>query len=164
MPHHPADRLGLEELGAVLPRRVQAALPLAHAEQEVELRPPLLVHELGRTNSSRLELRPVGLPVRIVEHDHRLEDGRLAQSRAGFVSRTTVSYGRSALPKASKYGAACSGQQLREAGVTREVEAKCKWIDEIPDHVFELAAIPPGERSTKDDVLLARVASEHGTE
>ena len=70
--------LVLEQLRAVFPGRVEPVPPLAHPEQEIELRPTLLVHELDGRDAVRLELRSLVLPVWIVQRHHHLEDGRLA--------------------------------------------------------------------------------------
>ena len=72
-------RLALEELGAEFPRRVQPVRAQAHAEQKVELREPLLVDELGRRDSARLEGWPRPLEIGIVEHHHHLEHGCLTE-------------------------------------------------------------------------------------
>src|SRR5207248_11656474 len=110
-----------EQLRAVLPRRVEAGGALADPEQHIELRPSLLVGDLHAADPLRFELRSLGLPGRIMEHHHRLEDRRLAEValRIGGPDNALVRYVRMSeclerrLPRA--------GDELHKSGIAGEV-------------------------------------------
>ena len=119
---------------------LRPVVPLAHAEQEVELRPPLLVHELRRrrclcgSNFGRFRSQS-GL----CKHHHHLEDGRLAQVALGVRrphDHLVRDVGVGECPSVVSRARASSS---RKDGSPDRSIAQRERVDEVADHRLELA-------------------------
>ena len=165
MLRHPIDGRRLEQLGAVLPGGVHADLALADPQQQVELRPSLLVRDLGaadalaaRTSVARPATRGCG---------RRSSPGRPAsgsgRARDSWPARPSRrAHRRSA--KASSVVSRARDEQLGEGRVAGQVHTKRERIDEVADHRLELCPVAPRERRPDHDVVLPGVARQQRRE
>src|SRR6185369_15847077 len=118
--------------------------------------------ELGRAvvNGERLPGEPGERQARqriALELEQRLNERRPALSGQLFEGEVLVVIG---VERVIAY----AGEQLGEAGLSREVGAEGEGIDEEPDQALDLQAVAVGDRRADDEGLLAGDAPEQRLE
>jgi hypothetical protein len=160
VPYHPVDRGGIEQIGVVLERTVQARLCPCHREFQVVLGCPTIDCDRGHLEAGqghahgrvvlererRLGQRlPAGDPGRPQFFDQLLE-GQLLMG----------------------IGPSCHGahapQQLAEGRVVRQVGAQHHDVEEAADHLVQLAPRPIGHRRAHRNIIPADVSLEQSLE
>lgn len=152
MARHALDRGRLEQVGAVLPDRVQAALLLVQIQAEVELR-----RQLGHLE---------GLAVDVLERE--LQRGRHDELVEDLEDRVPAGIplgcGRQAVERQLLVGdgierrLASPRHELTEARTTGEVASQGEHVREQAHRPLELDAPAVVDRGPDHEVLLARVA------
>ena len=168
-------RRGVEQVGVEDERGDEALLPRRHLERQVELRRPLAQGQRGQRERAQPHRRP-RLPdgeggegpllrqVRLLEHEHRLEERRAAgvahrlQTLGQQCERVLlVLQGGERRPPDAR-------QETFEGEVARGLRAHHDRIDEVADHAGELAGGAPGRRAPDRQLPLPGVAVEERLE
>ncbi len=153
-----ACRRPIEEVGAI----DEAALPpvLLEPEREVELRRPRISLERAERQTGK----GGGGERRVLQHDHRLQEGRAAEAPLGSELLDQLLVGEVLVRVGGEGDVAHAGEELPERRLAGEIEAQDEGVDESADQALELAPQAVGDRRAEDQVLLAAMAGEEDAE
>src|SRR5580765_8561589 len=152
---NPLDRLAVEEVGAVLPEGVEAAVDLLQEEEQVD---PggcdLGLHFL------RLDSRKAKLRLGRVDREQHLEERMPAQVTLRLELADEPLEREVRVLVHVEDPLSHTPEQLAEARLPREIAAHDRRAEEDADRVFELGLGAVVDRNADDEVLLSGVAVE----
>ena len=156
---HAADRLALEQVGAVLPDRLDPVLALLDEDGEVDWRG----RSLGANLLHRQTLK-LGRRTARNEREHHLVEGMPSELPIRLQCADQLLEGQPFVRDRIEHPSPHAAEQIPVRRGSRDVHSEHHGVDEHTNHPVELRAVPTVDGHPDGDVVLTRVSVQEQVE